>query len=292
MNIKLLLSGMMLFSTITLFAQHQLVLQPNATDGKDAVVSLHPDYVNTNLGSISSIHAYAWTNSGTLNVQRAFIEFDWSILPNNAQIDSAFLYFYFAPYGVISDHSGDNELWIRSVTGSWVEDSVTWNNQPGVDTTKQVYVQKSISSTQDYKISVTGLVKHIMNSGNNYGFRISLADESIYRRVMIASSDHTDSTKHPKLVLHYTGWGLNTDKINNEPQVNLFPNPANGVFKLESSYNIESVSVVNMLGQEVYSEAINGFDLKINLQTQSNGIYFVTIKTELGVMTKKLVLEN
>jgi hypothetical protein len=292
MKIKqLLLSTLMLYSISSLFAQHQLVLQPNATDGKDALVSAKQDQVNSNFGSVPSIHPYAWTNSGDLNIQRTFIEFDWSNLPSNAQVDSAFLYFYYSPYGV-PDHSGDNDLWIRRVTGSWGENTVTWNNQPGADTTKQVYVPKSTSTSQDYKIPVTELVKHIINSGNNYGFRISLVDESIFKRVMIASSDHADSTKHPKLVLHYTGWGLSTDNIISKTQVNLYPNPTNGVFNLESSFNIESVTIVNMLGQEVYSETINENYCKINLHAESNGIYFVMIKTEMGVVTKKLVLEN
>ncbi|CAN5489761.1 hypothetical protein BH11BAC2_BH11BAC2_11880 [soil metagenome] len=75
------------------------------------------------------------------------------------------------------------------------------------------------------------------------------------------------------------------------------PNPNNGRFTLNlilpKADNVEIV-ISNQIGQVVYREMKNGFvqDLiDINLNDQSAGMYFVSVKTSNGIMTKKVVLE-
>ena len=54
-------------------------------------------------------------------------------------------------------------------------------------------------------IDVTQLVQDIVdNPASSYGFMILLQNEASYRAVYFASSDYTDSAKHPKLVVAYT----------------------------------------------------------------------------------------
>jgi hypothetical protein len=280
MNKKILLSAFMLFGATALFAQHQLVLQPNATDGKDVKIRGRADELNLNIPDDKVIHLYAWTNSGVPNKQRIFIQFDWSSLPQNAVIDSAVLTMYHTSLYNTPDHSGANEFWIRRVTGHWAEDSITWNNQPGVDTTNQVYIPQSTSSTQDYHMNVTQLVKDIFKSGNNYGFRMSLNDESPQRNVSLASSDHPDSTKHPKLVIYYTGWGLNTENIINENKVKVYPNPVESDLKFsfrETEIKSGEIKIYNSTGQLVKRvKLVNSNSIIVNCNEFSNGVYYYT----------------
>jgi hypothetical protein len=73
------------------------------------------------------------------------------------------------------------------------------------------------------------------------------------------------------------------------------PNPTSGIFNVTSSnFNekINEVSIVNLLGKEVYrSNSIdNNTNLDFDLSEFSNGIYFLQIKTNKGNLTKKIVL--
>jgi hypothetical protein len=75
------------------------------------------------------------------------------------------------------------------------------------------------------------------------------------------------------------------------------PNPTSGIFNVTSSnFNekINEVSIVNLLGKEVYrSNSIdNNTNLNFDLSEFSNGIYFLQIKTNKGNLTKKIVLTN
>ena len=196
-------------NTTNPLVQHTLVLQPDSSAGRDAFITYyHPD---ANWGNYGFIYPKCWTVYGDSSIIRVFIQFDLSSIPNDATIDSAFISFYFAldsvnyvPYGVTGDY-GDNSMLLQRVTEPWNENTVTWNNQPNIDTTHMVWIDKSTNPHQDYKdIDVTLLVRDILASSKNYGFRLKMADEVPYKITFLASSDYPDASKHPKLVVYYT----------------------------------------------------------------------------------------
>lgn len=79
--------------------------------------------------------------------------------------------------------------------------------------------------------------------------------------------------------------------------VDVFPNPTNG----QVNINVElmdaqefSVSVMNTLGQtvkEVKQPASNGGLVKIDLSEQTQGVYFVTVKSKSASVTKRVILQ-
>lgn len=182
-----------------------LSLQPDGIDGKDANFSfLIPD---RNMGDNENIHLYAWTQNGELNVNRVAIDFDLSSIPADAQIDSAFISFYYnntSIYG--AGHSGDNSFVIERITSAWEESTITWNNQPSTTSVDQVSVPASVSATQDFTdINISDLVADILNDqANSYGFLLKFQNEDPYKILLFASSDHPDATIRPKLDVYYT----------------------------------------------------------------------------------------
>jgi hypothetical protein len=64
-------------------------------------------------------------------------------------------------------------LLAQRVTGSWAENSVTWNNQPSSTTSNQASVS---SSTSNDAWTVTTLVQDIYSAGQNNG--LLLRDQS------------------------------------------------------------------------------------------------------------------
>ena len=199
------LPAVTLLISISSFAQIQdsLVLQPGPIDGKDAIVwSIAPD---TTWGWNQEATLTAWTYGGDPSFKRFYIEFDYSSIPAGAIIDSAYLFYYNNPsapsHGGL--HSGSNTFWVRRVTSSWDEDSISWNNAPSDTTQNQVQVGASTSNTMDYKIDVKNLVEDQLQYGN-HGFFMRLVTEATWRAVVCASSNAADSTNHPAIKIYYT----------------------------------------------------------------------------------------
>ena len=74
-------------------------------------------------------------------------------------------------------------------------------------------------------------------------------------------------------------------------QLEIYPNPSNGEFTIESTSKIESIKVFNILGETIYQTAKDNLQATINLSSQPKGIYFVQVKTEKGILNRKIVIQ-
>ena len=85
--------------------------------------------------------------------------------------------------------------------------------------------------------------------------------------------------------------GVNELGIKNE-ELGIYPNPTIGVFTISTTGSkIKEVRVYDVLGQMINDKwlTINGSDTTIDISGVSKGIYFVEIKTEKGIVRKKIV---
>lgn len=262
-----------------LFAQSTITLQPGSRDGKDAEIGLKVP--NTNYGNSGKLSPYAWTHNSVINVTRGLIEFDLSIIPSNSSIISAKLTLYHNPnYAPIHQHSGVNSFLIQKITSSWIEDSVTWSNQPTTTIVNQVTIPSSTVPTADYvNMDVTNLVQDMLdNPATSHGFMLKLIDENPYAVVILASSDNIDSLLHPKLEIVYNN-SVNLNEIKNEIQV--YPNPTKGKVNiaLDEVRTDLKVSLINIYGQVLLQklyESTNSIDLDIDHEP---GLYFLQFES-------------
>ena len=70
---------------------------------------------------------------------------------------------------------------------------------------------------------------------------------------------------------------------------NIYPNPSDGVFMIESDAPIFIIKVYNQLGMLVYQGLTENGKHKIDLSNQAAGIYFVEVQNKNGVKTQKLI---
>jgi len=203
-----ILTFLLAFTMLDAISQTTLTLQPNAAQGKDAMLNGLPINQNGNYGSNVRFFTSAWTSGGVPLVTRSVIDFDLTQLPQNAQIISAYMSLYHDPNSSFphSTTSGTNASYLQRITSAWNENTVTWNTQPSTTTANQVTLPASTSTTQHYlNIDVTTLVQDMVNNpSSSFGFMLRLQNESYYRRLDFASSDHINSSLHPKLVVTYT----------------------------------------------------------------------------------------
>ena len=204
-NVKSILPGFLLLVTFLLSCNENpvnLTLQPGAETGKDAYLrSLTPD---SNYGTHPDFTSEAVTNGGNFVAVRCIIDFDLSSIPPAADITDAKLYLYTYNSPRTGQHSGTNLSYLQRITSGWDELSVTWNTAPATTALHQAMLPTSTSVNESYVVDVKDLVQdYIADKENSFGFMLRLADESVYNRMIFASSDNTDTGIHPKLVIGY-----------------------------------------------------------------------------------------
>jgi hypothetical protein len=87
-----------------------------------------------------------------------------------------------------------------------VETTVTWDTQPTTTTVNQVILPSSSTPTQDYPdINVTAIVQEMVtNPSSNFGFMLRQQTETVFKKMIFASSDNITPALRPKLVVNYT----------------------------------------------------------------------------------------
>jgi hypothetical protein len=196
-----------------------LTLKPSA-GGQDAYVAYwqgDAGWASGNDDWAQELSMCAWTNGGLPMTVRSFIRFpSLNQLPTGAQIISANLFLYGKGSSISalqgnsaypgSPYNTDNSCKVERVIGKqWKESTITWNTQPNVNTQDASVIPPSNSQwSYNVKVDVTNMVKTMATDlTKNYGFRISLVNETEYRSLIFASSENTNSALRPKLVIRY-----------------------------------------------------------------------------------------
>lgn len=84
------------------------------------------------------------------------------------------------------------------------------------------------------------------------------------------------------------------NEINDENSVKMYPNPTNGVLKIDEKLNekISDILVYNVYGDNVTSNISYNQQSNIDLTKLRNGIYILIINTNDGIVTKKIIKQN
>lgn len=82
--------------------------------------------------------------------------------------------------------------------------------------------------------------------------------------------------------------GLNANKIEN---LNIYPNPAKDVLYFTASEKINTVSIINMMGQVVMKVNVESNEGSVNVSELSAGIYTVVVNGDAAQSTHKLIVK-
>jgi hypothetical protein len=134
----------------------------------------------------------------------------------------------------------------------------------------------------------------IDDSINSHGFMIKLLAENPLATVILASSDHTNSALHPKLVINYSPTGVN--EIKNKINVSINPNPFKNSSILEfenpnnESFTFKLFGVDGHLIKTISD--IKSNKIKIEKEYLPAGLYIYQLRNKEGIgQTGKLVIE-
>ena len=191
---------------INVIGYQTLTLQPSNVLSDEANIAI---IGSTNATSHDKdLDAGAWTFNGVTGYIRGSFKFDLSSIPAGATIVSAKLTLYSihdpTNGDLVNANSGtDNSMFIRRITSAWDGNTVTWQTQPSTTTTNQILIPHTNQPFLDLiDLDVKSLIDAMRTSGN-YGFMLTLQNETIYTIRQFVSPTHADATKHPKLVIEY-----------------------------------------------------------------------------------------
>ena len=77
----------------------------------------------------------------------------------------------------------------------------------------------------------------------------------------------------------------------NAIQAKIYPNPTSGLVTIECE-NMLSVSVYNTLGQCVLQQEVTGHQTTVGLQDRPEGLYLLRVKTESGIVSKRITIAH
>jgi len=165
----------------------------------------------------------------------------------------------------------------------------------GADTnacsTDQITLNAGVTGSHSYSWSTGDNTQQIVIDTN------SLGGNGTYNISVVVTDTLTGCQSMDTIVVNYSVCtGINA-QVNNV-DVNVYPNPNNGEFTLNvntNDVNELAIKVVNIQGQEVYNKMnfdnINQVNEKIDLRDNANGIYFVIVTTDKGIVTHKMIVQ-
>lgn len=89
----------------------------------------------------------------------------------------------------------------------------------------------------------------------------------------------------------FTTTGISETNLTEE-HIQIFPNPFNSEFTIQSEKEMNNYALYNSLGEKIKEEAFVAKEFTIQTDELAPGIYFIHIETEKGVFIKKIVKTN
>ena len=74
--------------------------------------------------------------------------------------------------------------------------------------------------------------------------------------------------------------------------IQLFPNPSTGLVNIKSEGIIKRCDVYNLIGELVYTEEVGSGKNEHSLSIAKNGLYYISVYTEKGVVSQKLTIQK
>ena len=191
-----------------------LYICPTTSKEVDAYIQVNqgnPVVQDANFSQSGVLLVDAWTHLGDLKKSRTLMRWDFSSIPKGSTILSAKLELFHATTVSTgnSTEAGSNKVWVERIIEDWDGNTVSWSTQPATTPIDRKRIKSDSVIGQRYlqsnaKVFIKELIQYFIDHPEeNYGLMLRLETEEYYRRKAYFSSDYSDSTKHPRLVVTY-----------------------------------------------------------------------------------------
>lgn len=183
------------------FETNELIIQPNASEGKDAAITFYyyegniddPGYLgngnDTDIKVRYGDDSWQYTTNG-------LIQFPLNNVPSNVTIAKGVLRLYSSGYIV----DLPTQVSVAKLKTAWNESSVIWNTTRISETIGNITVTSG--GYQWHEIDITETIKDWLNGVPNYGLELSIADFQD-AGFHFYTSDHEEADKRPIMEITY-----------------------------------------------------------------------------------------
>lgn len=265
------------------------------------------DYTGSSLGFITS---------NTYNDDDSFIDIYCMMLTGSYDPNEKIVF----PQGITSFHYVDNETVLNY--------QINFQNT-GTDTAFTVVIRDTLSDEHDLATFQNGVSSHPCTfniSGGNvleWTFNnILLPDSNVNEPASHGFVTYTVAQKpmtagdygthilnnagiyfdfNPPVITNTTDlifWELpliithQPENITGENNVKIYPNPVSGILNIESSVDIEEISLIDITGKNVMVLRNSGKSTSLDLRDMENGLYFIHITDANGTVKVSKILKN
>ncbi|MDD4297927.1 MAG: choice-of-anchor J domain-containing protein [Ruminiclostridium sp.] len=272
-----------------------------STDNETAIIATNAGNISISLSGIG-VECTALTAPYTQGFEGVFPPTCWTNLDEDGDNN----YWVQATTPNTESHSGDN----CAMSASWISGTIltpdNWLISPQFDINANNLELRFWVAAQDPDYPAEKYSVLVSTTGNSPADFTEIHSEvlrsDVYSEVILPLSTyngqniyiafrHWDSSDNFQMkiddfsVAEVSTVGVNSNSTSN---YSVYPNPAKNSIRVESNQTINMVRILNVLGQEVYSEALSNNSTVINVSTLRSGIYFVNIETNEGVKTQRI----
>jgi len=122
-------------------------------------------------------------------------------------------------------------------------------------------------------------------TGADESGRISLNTDGTIVAIGARFNDGNGTDSGHVRVYEYIILGIDDYATNS---ITIYPNPVNDILNISADETINSVSILNILGQELYKSNVDALNTAIDLSEYAIGTYFVKVYVGDSVITKKI----
>lgn len=144
-----------------------------------------------------------------------------------------------------------------------------------------------INYGQDVTYNAADHLLYSITCGGAYSFGTYSLTTGAFTTIQTMGSD-----QYATLVCTVRG-DVGIKEINNQSNIiKVYPNPANSVVSIvaDNYLTIQTMKVLSITGQVIEEMPVNNYIAQFNVSNYKAGVYFVQVKTEKGLFTKKITV--
>lgn len=119
--------------------------------------------------------------------------------------------------------------------------------------------------------------------------RCAEKDDAPYNPLVLPEWGYTIDV-YPNITLFYSTGPTAVNDIANNTELKVYPNPVTSVVHIEAEKEIQSVRLLNTMGQEIVNTPVKGFHHDLNVSQFKTGIYLLQVQTGQGTATQKITI--
>ena len=202
-----------------------------------------------------------------VTIQRAR---DGKFLKNQQNPDGSTIYKYYTDGG----NENDVNYYLQTVTGL-VTDKIAFTN--GINTAQALY---DGTTDANYQPNARATFQEAINAAKSVKDN-SYATQTQVDQALITLNAASDAFKAALIT------GISSNILSS---VVISKNPVYDVLSLTNTSNVTKIAIFSTIGQEVYTQKVNGSELSISVNNWQSGLYLVKL-TDINGQTKTLKIK-